>query len=102
MTFAEHVGFGAVALRLPNRKVLIRESLEHVSFEAVALGFPHGEVLIRDSRGAHLLRASALGLPNREVLHVTLKRLFNLGRYPLDSRIGSFLFLAAEEHDSFR
>ena len=48
MTLEEHVWFRALALGLPNREVLIRDSLEHVSFRAFALGLPNREVLIRD------------------------------------------------------
>ena len=46
---------------------------EHVLFRAVALGLPNREVIIRDSYGHVWFRKAALGLPNREVLYVTLE-----------------------------
>ena len=49
MTLEEHGQFSALALILPNREVLIRDTQEHVSLRALALGLPNREVLIRDS-----------------------------------------------------
>jgi len=50
VTLDDHVWFRALALGLPNREVLIRDTKEeHVSFRALALGIPHRKVLILDS-----------------------------------------------------
>jgi hypothetical protein len=61
VTLDEHVLFRALALGLPNREVLSRDSKEHVS---------------RDSKEYVSFRASALGLPHREILNVTLRSTF--------------------------
>jgi hypothetical protein len=81
VTLEEHVSFRALALGLPDREVLIRDSEEHVSVRALALGLPDGEILIRDSEEHVSFRALALGLPDREVLtrdseeHVSVRAL---------------------------
>jgi hypothetical protein len=45
----EHVVFGVLALGIPNKEVLTRDSWEHVVFGALTLGLPNREVMIRDS-----------------------------------------------------
>ena len=47
--FQKHVWFGAFALGLANKEVVIPDSWKHVSLRALALGLPNREVPIRDS-----------------------------------------------------
>jgi hypothetical protein len=47
--FQKHVWFGAFALGLATKEVLIPDSWKHVSLRALALGLPNREVPIRDS-----------------------------------------------------
>jgi hypothetical protein len=49
VTPEEHVSLRALALGIPNKKVLTRDPWKHVSLRALALGPPNGEVLTRDS-----------------------------------------------------
>ena len=54
-----------VSSRTPQQGGPIRDSYEHVSFGALALGLPHRELLIRDSWGARFRKGVGLRTPSK-------------------------------------
>ena len=71
MTLGSTFRLGRSALGLPSREDRYVTLAEHVVLRALALGLPNRVVVLRDSWEPVSLRAFALGLPSREVLYVT-------------------------------